>query len=221
MAINRARIIQLSLIDVNFNSETHGRGKRFQQHALSPRVISNVMFVIILTRVTLWYWIYMRVGKFWKEGGKKKRRTKKQGKKEEEEERKKKEVTFTTWLITIVTKLKVDGPFVKDQVVDWRANCANTMKFIGSLLGISSPKRMGKEYMKVGRNALFGVRTSQHDGLYTDKVPRPLSFLVSKNGKLKHGKRRYYLILIYVKLHVPVTRYSDEITRVCSTAKVN
>lgn len=94
------------------------------------------------------------------------------------------------------------------------------MKFIGSLLGISSPKRMGKEYMKVGRNALFGVRTSQHDGLYTDKVPRPLSFLVSKNGKLKHGKRRYYLILIYVKLHVPVTR-GDEITRVCSTAKVN
>lgn len=49
---------------------------------------------------------------------KKRRRTKKQGKKEEEEERKKKEVTFTTWLITIVTKLKVDGPFVKDQVVD-------------------------------------------------------------------------------------------------------
>ncbi|XP_016915268.2 scavenger receptor class B member 1 [Apis cerana] len=62
------------------------------------------------------------------------------------------------------------------------------MKFIGSLLGISSPKKMGKEYMKVGRNALFGVRTSQHDGLYTDKVPRPLSFLVSKNGKLKHGR---------------------------------
>ncbi|XP_003690138.2 scavenger receptor class B member 1 [Apis florea] len=62
------------------------------------------------------------------------------------------------------------------------------MKFIGSLLGISSPKKMGKEYMKVGRNALFGVRTSQHDGLCTDKVPRPLSFLVSKNGKLKHGR---------------------------------
>ncbi|KAK9294921.1 hypothetical protein QLX08_010614 [Tetragonisca angustula] len=62
------------------------------------------------------------------------------------------------------------------------------MKFIGSLLGISSPKKMGKEYMKVGRNALFGLRTNQHDGLYTDKVPRPLSFLISRNGKLKHGR---------------------------------
>ncbi|XP_017756688.1 PREDICTED: scavenger receptor class B member 1 [Eufriesea mexicana] len=61
------------------------------------------------------------------------------------------------------------------------------MKFIGSLLGISSPKKMGKEYMKVGRNALFGPRTNQ-DGLYTDKVPGPLSFLISKNGKLKHGR---------------------------------
>ncbi|CAK9816428.1 Scavenger receptor class B member 1 [Anthophora quadrimaculata] len=62
------------------------------------------------------------------------------------------------------------------------------MKFIGSLFGISSPKKMGKEYMKVGRNALFGPKTSQQDGLCTDKVPRPLSFLISKNGKLKHGK---------------------------------
>ncbi|XP_017792613.1 PREDICTED: scavenger receptor class B member 1 [Habropoda laboriosa] len=62
------------------------------------------------------------------------------------------------------------------------------MKFIGSLFGISSPKKMGKEYMKVGRNALFGLKTSQQDGLCTDKVPRPLSFLISKNGKLKHGR---------------------------------
>ncbi|KOX78694.1 Scavenger receptor class B member 1 [Melipona quadrifasciata] len=62
------------------------------------------------------------------------------------------------------------------------------MKFIGSLLGISSPKKMGKEYMKVGRNALFGLRTNQHDDLYTDKVPRRLSFLISRNGKLKHGR---------------------------------
>ncbi|CAL7951353.1 unnamed protein product [Xylocopa violacea] len=62
------------------------------------------------------------------------------------------------------------------------------MKFIGSLCGISSPKKMGKEYMKVGRNALFGVRTNQHESLCTDKVPRPLSFLISKNGKLKHGR---------------------------------
>ncbi|XP_076163294.1 scavenger receptor class B member debris buster [Ptiloglossa arizonensis] len=62
------------------------------------------------------------------------------------------------------------------------------MKFIGSLFGIKSPKTMGKQYMKVGRNALFGLRTDQHDSLCTDKVPKPLSFLISNNGKLKHGK---------------------------------
>ncbi|XP_017886881.1 scavenger receptor class B member 1 [Ceratina calcarata] len=62
------------------------------------------------------------------------------------------------------------------------------MKFIGSLFGIRSPKKMGKQYMKVGRNALFGPRTNQHDSLCTDKVPRPLSFLISKNGKLRHGR---------------------------------
>lgn len=62
------------------------------------------------------------------------------------------------------------------------------MKFIGSLCGIRSPKTMGKQYMKVGRNALFGLRTDQHDSLCTDTVPEPLSFLLTKNGKLKHGK---------------------------------
>ncbi|XP_043262068.1 scavenger receptor class B member 1 [Colletes gigas] len=62
------------------------------------------------------------------------------------------------------------------------------MKFIGSLFGIKSPKTMGKQYMKVGRTALFGPRTDQHDSLCSDQVPKPLSFLISKNGKLKHGK---------------------------------
>ncbi|XP_076654149.1 scavenger receptor class B member debris buster [Halictus rubicundus] len=68
------------------------------------------------------------------------------------------------------------------------------MKFIGSLFGIRSPKIMGKQYMKVGRNALFGVRTDQHDSLCTDKVPKPLSFLLTKNGKLKHGRISALLI---------------------------
>lgn len=52
-----------------------------------------------------------------KEEKKEEERRNKERKKKKKKE-KKKEVTFTTWLITIVTKLKVDGPFVKDQVVD-------------------------------------------------------------------------------------------------------
>ncbi|KZC11535.1 PREDICTED: scavenger receptor class B member 1 [Dufourea novaeangliae] len=68
------------------------------------------------------------------------------------------------------------------------------MKFIGSLFGIRSPKTMGKQYMKVGRNALFGLGTDQRDSLCSDKVPKPLSFLLTKNGKLKHGKISAILI---------------------------
>ncbi|XP_050447396.1 scavenger receptor class B member 1 [Cataglyphis hispanica] len=62
------------------------------------------------------------------------------------------------------------------------------MKFIASLFGTGSPKAMGRQYMKVGRNALFGVRTDNIDNICTEKVPRPLSLLISKKGKLRHGR---------------------------------
>ena len=68
------------------------------------------------------------------------------------------------------------------------------MKLIGSLFGIRSPKTMGKQYMKVGRNALFGLRTDQRDSVCTEKVPEPLSLLISKNGRLKHGRVSAILI---------------------------
>ncbi|XP_012230409.1 scavenger receptor class B member 1 [Linepithema humile] len=62
------------------------------------------------------------------------------------------------------------------------------MKFIASLFGTGSPKAMGRQYMKVGRNALFGVRTNHNDDICTEKVPRPLSLLISKKGKLRHSR---------------------------------
>jgi len=61
------------------------------------------------------------------------------------------------------------------------------MKFIASLFGTKSPKAMGRQYMKVGRNALFGVR-NDNDNICTEKVPRPLSLLISRRGKFRHGK---------------------------------
>lgn len=62
------------------------------------------------------------------------------------------------------------------------------MKFIASLFGTGSPKAMGRQYMKVGRNALFGVRTDRSDDMCTEKVPKPLSLLISKRGRLRHGE---------------------------------
>lgn len=63
------------------------------------------------------------------------------------------------------------------------------MKFIESLFGTESPKAMGRQYMKVGRKALFGMRTDQSDDVIcTEKVPRPLSLLISRKGKLRHGE---------------------------------
>ncbi|EZA58061.1 hypothetical protein DMN91_006308 [Ooceraea biroi] len=62
------------------------------------------------------------------------------------------------------------------------------MKFITSLFGTGSPKAMGRQYMKVGRNALFGVRTEQNDNICADNVPKPLSLLISRKGKLRHGR---------------------------------
>lgn len=61
------------------------------------------------------------------------------------------------------------------------------MKFIGSLFGLRSPKTMGRQYMKVGRNALFGIKTDQNEDLCSEKVPKTLSLLISRNGKLKHA----------------------------------
>lgn len=62
------------------------------------------------------------------------------------------------------------------------------MKFIASLFGTRSPKVMGRQYMEVGRNALFGVRNDNNDNICTEKVPRPLSLLISRKGKLRHGR---------------------------------
>ncbi|KAL6266243.1 hypothetical protein P5V15_003102 [Pogonomyrmex californicus] len=67
------------------------------------------------------------------------------------------------------------------------------MKFIASLFGTRSPKAMGRQYMKVGRNALFGVRTDNGDNICSEKVPRPLSFLISRRGKLRHGENRIHV----------------------------
>ncbi|XP_011875402.1 PREDICTED: scavenger receptor class B member 1 [Vollenhovia emeryi] len=62
------------------------------------------------------------------------------------------------------------------------------MKFIASLFGTRSPKVMGRQYMKVGRNALFGVTDHTSDNICTEKVPRPLSLIISRKGKLRHGR---------------------------------
>ncbi|KAL2741918.1 scavenger receptor class B member 1 [Vespula maculifrons] len=60
------------------------------------------------------------------------------------------------------------------------------MRFITSLFGDGSPKTMGRQYMKVGRNALLGIKSNQKDGICSEKVPTPLSMLISRGGKLKH-----------------------------------
>lgn len=62
------------------------------------------------------------------------------------------------------------------------------MKFITSLFGIGSPKRMGKQYMKVGKNALFGIKPRNDADICSEKVPRPLSMLIPKKGHLKHSR---------------------------------
>ncbi|XP_035719198.1 scavenger receptor class B member 1-like [Vespa mandarinia] len=62
------------------------------------------------------------------------------------------------------------------------------MRFITSLFGNGSPKTMGRQYMKVGRNALLGIKPNQKDGICSEKVPTPLSMLISRGGKLKHSR---------------------------------
>lgn len=62
------------------------------------------------------------------------------------------------------------------------------MKFITSLFGDGSPKTMGRRYMKVGRNALLGIKPDQKNGACSEKVPTPLSLLISRGGKLKHSR---------------------------------
>ncbi|XP_043285860.1 scavenger receptor class B member 1 [Venturia canescens] len=63
------------------------------------------------------------------------------------------------------------------------------MKFITSLFGVGSPKKMGRQYMKVGRNALFGIKPRDSNGeICTEKVPKPLKMLISKKGKLRHSR---------------------------------
>lgn len=63
------------------------------------------------------------------------------------------------------------------------------MKFITSLFGVGSPKKMGRQYMKVGRNALFGIRPNREgEPMCAERVPRPMNVFISKKGKLRHGK---------------------------------
>lgn len=62
------------------------------------------------------------------------------------------------------------------------------MKFITTLFGNGSPKKMGKQYMKVGKNALFGIKPSGIKEIYAEKGPTPLSLLLSRKGKVKHSK---------------------------------
>ncbi|XP_046422047.1 scavenger receptor class B member 1 isoform X2 [Neodiprion pinetum] len=62
------------------------------------------------------------------------------------------------------------------------------MKFITALFGNGSPKKMGKQYMKVGKNALFGIKPSGIKEIYAEKGPTPLSLLLSRKGKVKHSR---------------------------------
>ncbi|KAG8038036.1 hypothetical protein G9C98_006361 [Cotesia typhae] len=63
------------------------------------------------------------------------------------------------------------------------------MKFITSLFGVGSPQKMGRQYMKVGRNALFGIRPNREgEPMCAERVPRPMNVFISKKGKLRHGR---------------------------------
>ncbi|KAK0181183.1 hypothetical protein PV327_003488 [Microctonus hyperodae] len=63
------------------------------------------------------------------------------------------------------------------------------MKFITSLFGVSSPKVMGRQYMKVGTNALFGTRRKRDgENMCRDRVPRPINIFLSKKGKFRHSR---------------------------------
>ncbi|XP_051154988.1 scavenger receptor class B member 1 [Leptopilina boulardi] len=62
------------------------------------------------------------------------------------------------------------------------------MRFITSLFGDGSPKRMGRQYMKVGRNALFGIKPNRDGEIPMEKVPKPLSMLISERGKFRHSR---------------------------------
>ena len=62
------------------------------------------------------------------------------------------------------------------------------MRFITSLFGDGSPKRMGRQYMKVGRNALFGIKSNRDGEIPMEEVPKPLSMLISERGKIRHSK---------------------------------
>jgi len=92
-----------------------------------------------------------------------------------------------------------------------------TMKFITSWLGNGYPNTMGRQYMKVGRKALFGVRTEHGDNIYGD-VPKSLSFLISRRGKLRHGelKKRFNRITCLVLVLLLLLLLLDESLRIVS-----
>jgi scavenger receptor class B protein 1 len=61
------------------------------------------------------------------------------------------------------------------------------MKFLAGLFGDGSPTRIGRQYMKVGKNALFGPRPNPDAPIPVDKIPKPLNLLVAQRGKFKHS----------------------------------
>lgn len=84
------------------------------------------------------------------------------------------------------------------------------MKFITSLFGSGSPKAMGRQYMKVGRNALFGLRTEHGDNICADQVPKPLSLLISRKGKLRHGESIGFIFQItFFFLRMKLTDFAN------------
>ncbi|XP_044003767.1 scavenger receptor class B member 1 isoform X3 [Aphidius gifuensis] len=63
------------------------------------------------------------------------------------------------------------------------------MRFVTSLFGVSLPKNMGWQYMKIGRNAIFGIRPKRNqDQMCADRVPKPLNLLISRKGKFRHSE---------------------------------
>lgn len=63
------------------------------------------------------------------------------------------------------------------------------MRFMTSLFRVSLPENMGWHYMKIGRNAIFGIHQKKNrDQMCADRVPKPLNLLISRKGKLRHSE---------------------------------
>ena len=72
------------------------------------------------------------------------------------------------------------------------------MKFLAGFFGDGSPTRIGRQYMKVGRSALFGPRPNPDTPIPVEKIPKPLNLLVSQRGKFKHSEYRFFFIVSFI-----------------------